>query len=89
MGGWRQNPLVILLELGGGLAIVLGWLTRPLSLLLAGFTVVAAALFHHNFGDQVQIVMFMKNLPIAAGFLALTASGAGAGWFDAWWARDR
>ena len=76
-------PLVILLELGGGLAVLMGAMTRPVSLLLAGFTVLAGAVFHHNFSDQIQLVMFMKNLSIAGGFLALAASGAGALSLDA------
>ncbi|MGL4932297.1 MAG: DoxX family protein [Aeromonas sp.] len=71
-------PLVILLELGGGLAIVLGLFTRTLSLLLAGFCVAAAVLFHYQPADQMQMIMFMKNLSVAGGFLALAAAGAGA-----------
>jgi putative oxidoreductase len=76
-------PLVIALELGGGLAVLLGVWTRLLSWLLAGFTVLAAVLFHHNFSDQVQAVMFMKNLAIAGGFLSLAAVGSGAYGLDA------
>lgn len=74
---------VIALELGGGLAILLGFLTRPVSWLLAAFTLAAAAIFHHNFSDQVQVLMFMKNLAIAGGFLALAAAGAGSISLDA------
>lgn len=77
------SPLVIALELGGGLAVILGLWTRPLSWLLAGFTLVAAALFHHNFADQVQILMFMKNLAIAGGLMALAAAGSGSHGLDA------
>ena len=76
-------PLVILLELGGGVAIILGLLTRTLSLAMAAFTVVAALKFHTNFGDQMQMLMFMKNISIAGGFLALAAAGAGAFSVDA------
>lgn len=71
-------PLVIALELGGGLAVILGLWTRPLSWLLAGFTLLAAALFHHNFADQIQTLMFMKNLAIAGGLMALAAAGSGS-----------
>lgn len=70
-------PAVIALEIGGGLAILLGFLTRPVAWLLAIFTLAAAAIFHHNFADQVQTLMFMKNLAIAGGFLALASAGAG------------
>ncbi|MEW7866033.1 DoxX family protein [Aeromonas diversa] len=76
-------PLVILLELGGGLAILTGLLTRSVSLLLAGFCVVAALLFHYQPADQMQMIMFMKNISIAGGFLALAAAGPGAFSIDA------
>lgn len=70
-------PLVIILEIGGGLAIIAGWQTRWIALALAGFTLSAAAIFHHNLSDQVQMIMFMKNIAIAGGFILLTVHGAG------------
>lgn len=76
-------PLVIALEIGGGLAILAGWQTRFAAVLLAGFCLVSAAIFHANFGDQMQSIMFMKNLAIAGGLLTLFASGAGAWSVDA------
>ena len=76
-------PLVIALELGGGLALLAGLFTRPLAVALAGFSVVSAALFHANLGDQMQFINFFKNIAIAGGFLALAASGAGAWSLDA------
>ncbi|MFN2275092.1 MAG: DoxX family protein, partial [Anaerolineales bacterium] len=45
-------PAVILLELGGGLAVLLGWQTRISAFLLAGFCLLSALIFHTNFGDQ-------------------------------------
>lgn len=71
-------PLVILLEAVGGLAIILGWQTRWTAIALAAFSVVAAVLFHNNFGDQMQMILFMKNIAIAGGFLLLVSYGAGA-----------
>jgi len=66
-------PLVILLELGGGLAVLLGWQTRIAAFLLAGFSVLSAVIFHANFGDQIQSILFMKNLAMAGGLLFLVA----------------
>jgi putative oxidoreductase len=71
-------PAVILVELGGGLAILAGFMTRWVALALAGFSVLAAVLFHLDFGNQMQTIMLMKNLAIAGGFLALAAAGPGA-----------
>lgn len=76
-------PLVIALEIGGGLALVAGFLTRWAALALAGFTVVSAALFHADFGDQMQTIMFMKNLAMAGGLLLLYVHGAGSYSLDA------
>ncbi|MEC9367484.1 MAG: DoxX family protein [Pseudomonadota bacterium] len=71
-------PLVILTELGGGLAVLVGWQTRWAALALAGFTLLAALLFHFDFGDRMQSIQFMKNLGLAGGFLLLAAAGPGA-----------
>ena len=70
-------PIVIAVELLGGLAIILGWHTRIAAFLLAGFSLVSAVLFHANLGDQMQMIMFMKNLALAGGFLMLVSLGAG------------
>jgi len=71
-------PLVILTEVGGGLAVILGWQTRLAALALAGFTLISAIIFHADFADQTQMIMFLKNVSIAGGFLFLVAKGAGA-----------
>ncbi|WP_447937045.1 DoxX family protein [Thermomonas fusca] len=82
-------PLVIALELGGGLAILTGGFTRAIALALAGFSLASAALFHGNLGDATQAIMFWKNVAMAGGFLMLAANGAGALSLDALWARRR
>ena len=71
-------PLVIAVELLGGLAVMFGWQTRIAAFLLAGFSLLSALLFHANFGDQMQMIMFMKNVSIAGGFLMIVSLGGGA-----------
>lgn len=71
-------PLVIALEVLGGLAIILGWQARIVAFLLAGFCLLSAILFHGNIGDQGQQIQFLKNLGLAGGFLLIVAHGAGA-----------
>ena len=70
-------PLVILLEVVGGLTLMLGWHTRITAFLLAGFTIVATLIFHSNLGDQTQMLFFLKNLAIAGGLLLVALHGAG------------
>nr|CAB3503778.1 unnamed protein product [Digitaria exilis] len=71
-------PLTILLEFGGGLAVLFGFLTRTTALFTAGFTLLTAFIFHSNFAEGVNSLMFMKNLTIAGGFLLLAITGPGA-----------
>jgi putative oxidoreductase len=78
-------PAVIATELGGALAIILGWKTRIVAGLLAGFSVLTALTFHNNFADQIQMIMFLKNISIAGGFLLLIANGAGPLSLDRRW----
>lgn len=75
-------PLVIALEMLGAVAIILGYRTRIVAAVLAVFTVAAAVLFHGG-GDQVQQLLFMKNIAIAGGFLLLVARGGGEWSLDA------
>ena len=70
-------PLVIITEVLGALAIIIGYKTRIAAFVLAGFSIISAILFHANFNDQMQSIFFMKNFAIAGGFLFLVANGAG------------
>jgi len=75
--GWSM-PFIILWELGGGLAILLGLFTRPVALLLAGFCVISALIAHLHPADQEQMINFMKNLSMTGGFIYVAVTGAGA-----------
>ena len=71
-------PLVIITELGGGLLLLVGFQARLAAFALAGFTLISAVIFHYQPADQMQMIMFMKNLAIAGGLLLITQYGAGA-----------
>ena len=71
-------PLIILWELGGGLAILLGFFTRPVALTLAVYCVLTAVLVHYHPQDQMQMINFMKNLTMTGGFIYVAVTGAGA-----------
>jgi putative oxidoreductase len=77
------TPLVVLIELGGGIALLLGFKTRWVAAILALFTVGSALIAHTNFAEQGQAINFMKNLAIAGGFLMFVKYGAGAASIDA------
>lgn len=67
-------PLTILVELGGGLALLLGFQARFAALGLAGFSVITALIFHGGADDAINL---MKNLAMAGGLLFLVLHGAG------------
>jgi len=73
----------IAFEVGAGVLVALGYHTRVIALLLAGFCLVSAAIFHHQFADQLQMIMFLKNISMAGGFLLLAAVGSGSLSLDA------
>ena len=70
-------PAVIGLEIIAPIMLVVGWKIRYAAFALAGFTILSALMFHLNFADQIQSIMFMKNLAIAGGLLLLVNHGAG------------
>lgn len=82
-------PLVIALELGGGLAILFGAGTRWFAAGLAAFSLLSGLIFHFNLADQMQAILFWKNVAMAGGFLLLVANGPGAYSVDAALARRR
>ena len=75
--------VAVLIEVGGGLALLLGWQARAAALLLAVFALVTAAMFHAHVADHATAIQFMKNLAIAGGLLQVAALGAGRFSIDA------
>ena len=70
-------PLVIALEVGGGVLLLIGGFTQLIALALAGFSLATALIFHFDLGNQAEFINFFKNIALAGGFLAVAASGAG------------
>jgi putative oxidoreductase len=73
----------VALEIGGGLALLIGYRTRSIALALALFSVLAALTFHANLADQNQLIHFFKNIAMAGGLLQVAAFGSGRFSLDA------
>ncbi len=69
--------LSLVVEIGGGIAVLVGWQTRWAALALAAWCVATALVAHYHPGDRGQMIHFIKNLSIAGGFLQLVAFGPG------------
>ncbi|NAR98616.1 DoxX family protein [Acinetobacter haemolyticus] len=69
-------PLTILVEFGGGLALLFGFQARFAAFGLGVFSILTAFLFH-GADDQAQQINFMKNLAMAGGLFYLMLYGAG------------
>lgn len=70
--------VVGLVELLGGLAILVGFQTRIAAIVVALFTLGATVIAHLDFSDAMQVLMLQKNLAIAGGLLILAIVGAGS-----------
>ena len=75
--------LAVIVEVGGGLLLLIGYQTRLVALIIALYSIVAALAFHSQFADQNQLIHFMKNFCIAGGLLQIVAFGAGSMSIDA------
>jgi putative oxidoreductase len=81
--------LAVVVELGGGLLLLVGLFTRPVGLVLAAWCVATALIAHTNLADRAQEINFYKNMAMTGGFLYVFAFGAGAYSLDALWWRRR
>lgn len=68
----------VLLELLGGISLAVGYKTPLTAVALALFSIAASVLFHSDFGDKMQMILFMKNIAMAGGLLLLAVSGTTA-----------
>jgi putative oxidoreductase len=84
--GW---VLAVVVELGGGLAILFGLFIRPVAFVCAIWCVATALIAHTNFADRIQETNFFKNMGMAGGFLYIATFGAGSWSLDAWRAGRR
>ena len=71
--------VAVLVECVGGILLIVGYQTRLTGIILALWCIATAIVAHRNFGNQDQMIHFLKNVAIAGGFLQLAAFGAG-GW---------
>ncbi len=71
-------------EISAGLLLLVGLWIRPVSILLAGWCLLTAAIFHTAFSDQNQMVNFFKNMTMAGGFLLIARTHPIALSLDAW-----
>ena len=74
---WVTAIIVIIIELAGGLALLVGFRVRLLGVLFAVYCVATAFIAHYYPGDTNQMIHFMKNICMAGGFLQLAAWGGG------------
>lgn len=69
--------VALLVEIGAGIAFLIGWKARSSALVLAIWCVATGFVAHYHPGDPGQMIHFMKNLCMAGGFLQVVAYGAG------------
>jgi putative oxidoreductase len=79
----------IFLELVGSITVILGYFTRFGALLLIVFLIPTTLIFHTRFDDQVQMIMFMKNVSMLGGCLVLLAHGPGRWSLDSLWRKEK
>jgi len=61
----------IILEIVAPILIIIGYKVKIAAALLSVFCITTALIFHTDFSNQMQFVLFMKNIALAGGFLFL------------------
>ena len=81
--------VAIIIEVGGGILLILGYQSRIVASVMGVYTVAAALSFHSNFADQNAMAHFLKNISITGGLLQIVAFGAGTFSIDSRLAKSR
>jgi putative oxidoreductase len=76
------TTIVILVEILGGISVLVGFFARFGAAALALFSIITAFMLHGDFTEVGQQIHFMKNLAIAGGLLYIVSFGAGGLSFD-------
>src|SRR5665647_170356 len=71
-------PLMILVEITGSVLLLLGWKTRLSALLLAGYSLFIALVFHHNLANPQEMLSCLQYLAVTGGLLMVASSRATA-----------
>jgi putative oxidoreductase len=70
--------VAVVVECVGGILLIIGYQTRPTGIVMALWCIATALIAHSDFGNQDQMIHFLKNVALAGSFLQLVAFGAGA-----------
>lgn len=70
--------LAIVVEIVGGVFLLIGYRARSTALIMAIYSITAAFFFHNHLADQNQMFHFFKDIAIAGGLLQIVANGAGS-----------
>ena len=64
----------LLFEIIFPILLIIGYKTKISAFAMFIFTIVVTIIFHSDFGDQIQLMAFLKNLAIAGGFLIISTN---------------
>jgi putative oxidoreductase len=71
------DVVFIIIELGGGLLLILGWQIRPVAVVVSVYAIGTAFIFHRHVADPNMLFHFLKNIAVTGGLFQLMAFGAG------------
>ena len=70
--------MAIIFEMAGGISVLIGYKAKWGALALIIFLIPTTLIFHRHLSDQIQMIMFMKNLAILGALIAVMVNGPGS-----------